>query len=94
MFYEKIRKITSKFSKAADLVNFLPICLPGDNLPDETIEISVWRALDVQIPFADVVDGLIVHHEGAVRMFQGGVGRQDGIVRLNNRRRHLKRIKN
>ena len=31
-----------------------------------------------------VVDGLVVDHESAVGMLQSGMGRQDGIVRLNN----------
>ena len=31
---------------------------------------------------ADVIYGLIVHHEGTVRVLQGGMGGQDGIVWL------------
>ena len=33
---------------------------------------------------ADVIDGLVVNHEGAVGVLQGGVGGQDGVVRLDD----------
>ncbi|KAG8138511.1 hypothetical protein E2320_004389 [Naja naja] len=56
----------------------------GDNLPDETVEVRVGWALDVQVSVADVVDGFVVHHEGTVRVLQGGVGGQDGVVRLHH----------
>ncbi|GFO38487.1 hypothetical protein PoB_006499200 [Plakobranchus ocellatus] len=32
----------------------------------------------------DIVNGLIVDHEGAVGVFQGGVGCQNGVVRLDH----------
>ena len=43
----------------------------------------------VVVPAADVVDSLVVHHEGAVRVLQGGVGRQDGVVGLHHSSGHL-----
>ena len=33
----------------------------------------VGRSFDVQVFPADVVDGLVVHHEGAVGVLEGGV---------------------
>lgn len=36
------------------------------DLPDQAVEIRVSGSLDVQIPPANVVDGLVVHHKGAV----------------------------
>ncbi len=60
-----------------------------DDLADEAVEIRVSRALDVQIAPADVVDGLVVDHEGAVRVFQSRVGRQDGVVGLDHCGGHL-----
>uniref|UniRef100_A0A8W7P101 Uncharacterized protein n=1 Tax=Anopheles coluzzii TaxID=1518534 RepID=A0A8W7P101_ANOCL len=60
------------------------------NLADQSVEIRVGRALDVQVATADVVDGLVVDHERAVGMLQGGVGGQDGVVRLDHGRRHLR----
>ena len=54
------------------------------NLTNETVEIGVGRAFNVEIPAADVVDSFIVDHEGTVRVLQSGVGGEDGVVRLNN----------
>ena len=55
----------------------------GDNLPDEPVQVGVGRSLDVQVPPADVVDGLVVHHEGAVRVLQGIVRGQHRVVGLH-----------
>ena len=41
------------------------------------------------LPLADVVDGLVVHHEGTVGVLQGGVGTQGGVVGLDHGRGHL-----
>merc|ERR1719204_3003773 len=38
----------------------------GHNLGDEPVEVGVGRPLDVEVPPADVVDGLVVDHEGTV----------------------------
>jgi hypothetical protein len=54
-------------------------------LCDETVQVFVVRALDAQVPPADIVDGLIVDHEGAVGVLQCGVGGEDGVVRLDHR---------
>ncbi len=40
----------------------------GHDLSDETVEVGVGGTLDVEIPAADVVDGLIIYHESAVRV--------------------------
>ena len=56
----------------------------GDDLTDQTVEIGVGGSLDVEVPAADIIDGLIVHHEGTVGVLQGGVGGQDGVVGLDN----------
>jgi hypothetical protein len=54
-------------------------------LSNETVQVLVVWALNVQVPAADVVDGLIVHHEATVGMLEGSVRGQDGVVWLNNR---------
>merc|ERR1712080_291528 len=41
-----------------------------DDLPDEPVEVGVGRPLYVEVPPADVVDGLVIHHESTVRMLQ------------------------
>merc|ERR1712113_936349 len=56
----------------------------GDNLTNHPVEVGVGRTVDVQVPAADVVDGLVVHHKGAVGVLQGGVGGEDGVVGLDH----------
>jgi hypothetical protein len=53
-------------------------------LSDEAVQVLVVGALNAEVPAADVVDGLVVDHEGAVRMLEGGVGGEDGVVGLDN----------
>jgi hypothetical protein len=53
-------------------------------LGDETVQVLVVGALDAEVPPADVVDGLIVDHEGAVGVLQGGVGGKNRVVGLHN----------
>ena len=64
-------------------------CDGGNNLGDQTVQVGVGRTFNVEVSSADVVDGLVVDHEGAVGVFQGGVGGQDCIVRFNNSSGHL-----
>ena len=56
----------------------------GDDLTDQTVQVGVGGAFDVQVATADVVDGFVVDHEGAVGVFQGGVGGQDRVVGLDD----------
>merc|ERR1712029_535485 len=62
----------------------------GHNLTNQTVEVGVGWPLNIQVAAADVIDGLIVHHEGTVRVLQGGVGGQDGVVGLNHSCGHLR----
>ena len=61
------------------------------DLRNDPVEIGVGGAFDVEIPSADVVDGLVVDHEGAVRVLERGVRRQDRVVRLHHCGRDLQR---
>ena len=61
-----------------------------DDLTDQPVEIRVSRSLDIQVPPADVVDSLVVHHERTVGMFDGGVRGQDCVVRLDHCSGHLR----
>jgi len=61
-----------------------------DDLTDETIQVGVSGPLDVEISPADVIDGFVVDHEGAVRVLQGGVSGENGIVWFNHRRGNLR----
>merc|ERR1719285_655557 len=56
----------------------------GHDLADQPVEVGVGWPLNVQVATADVVDGLVVNHEGAVRVLQGGVGGQNGVVGLDH----------
>ena len=56
----------------------------GDDLSNEPVQVGVAGSLDVQVSAADIIDGLVVDHEGTVRVLQGGVGGQDRVVGLNN----------
>ena len=61
-----------------------------DDLTDQTVKVCVGWSLNVQVTTADIVDGFIVDHEGAVGMFQSRVRGEDGIVWLNNSSRDLR----
>ena len=66
-------------------------CRDGaDNLGEQTIQVGVRRTLDVQVATADVINGLVVDHEGAVGVLKGSMGRQDRVVRLNDGSGHLR----
>lgn len=56
----------------------------ADNLSNEAVEMLVTRTGDVEVAAADVVDGLIVDEESAVRILNGAVGGENGVVGLND----------
>ena len=41
------------------------------------------RFCNLYLPSADVIDDFIVDHEGTVRVLEGGVSTQGGVIRLN-----------
>jgi len=53
-------------------------------LSNQSVQVGVGGALNVQVSATDIVDGLVVNHEGTVGVFQSGVGGQDGVVGLDN----------
>lgn len=63
----------------------------GDNLSDETIQVGVGWALNVEITAADVIDGFIVDHESTVRVLKGCVGGEDRVVGLDDGSGNLRR---
>ena len=46
----------------------------ADNLANQSVKVGISRTLNVQVSSTDVVDCLIVHHKGTVRVFQCGMG--------------------
>jgi hypothetical protein len=63
----------------------------ADNLSNQTVQMLIARAGDIQIATADVVDRLIINEEGAVGVLDGTVGGENSVVRLNNSSRHAGR---
>jgi hypothetical protein len=61
----------------------------GDDLTNETIQVRVGGALNVEVATADIVKGLVVDHEGTVGVLEGGVGGENRVVRLDNSGGHL-----
>ena len=61
----------------------------GHNLTDQPVQVGVCGTLDIEVPAADIVDGLVIYHEGTVRVLQGGVGGEDGVVGLHHSSGHL-----
>ena len=41
-------------------------------------------------PSTDIIDSLVINHEGAVTVLKGGVGTEGGIVGLNHGSGHLR----
>ena len=56
----------------------------GDNLGDDSVQVSVGWSLNVEVSSADVVDGFVVEHDGDIGVLKKRVGGQDGVVWLNN----------
>jgi hypothetical protein len=56
----------------------------GDDLGDESVEVGVGGSLDVEVSPADVVDSLVVEHDGDVGVLEEGVGGEDGVVGLDD----------
>jgi hypothetical protein len=61
------------------------------DLSNQAVQVLVIWARNVQISLADFIDGFVVDQEGAVRMLNRAMRREDGIIRLNDRRRHAGR---
>ena len=53
-------------------------------LSNQAVQVLVVGALDTQVASADVVDGLVIDHEAAVGVLQGGVGCEDRVVWLDH----------
>lgn len=63
--------------------------LEKHTLSNETVQVLIVGALETKVATADIVDGLVVDHEGAVGVLKGSVGGENRVVRLNNRGRGL-----
>ena len=68
-------------------------CDGADVLTNKPVQVGVGWPFDVQVTPTDIVDGFVVKHESAVRVLQGSVGSQNGIIGLNNSMGQLKKKK-
>lgn len=71
--------------ETTDLVSKVNVC-SGDErtLSDQSVQVLKVGALETKVSSANVVDSLVVDHEGTIGMLKGGVGGEDRIVGLNN----------
>jgi len=60
-----------------------------DDLSNQSVKVGVGGSIDVEGSLADIVDGLIVEHEGNISVLEERVGREHRVVRLNYGSGHL-----
>ena len=56
----------------------------GDDLGNESVQVGVGGALNVEVAAADIVDGLVVEHDGDIGVLEEGVGGEHGVIGLND----------
>jgi hypothetical protein len=59
-------------------------CQRGDDLTNETIEVGVGWALNVEVAAADVIESLVVDLHGDISVLKQGVHAEHSVVRLHN----------
>ena len=45
-----------------------------DNLGNESVQVGVGGSLDIEVSSADIIDGLVINHNGNIGMLKEGVG--------------------
>jgi len=55
-----------------------------DDLGNESVQVGVGGSLDIKVSSADIVDGLVIEHDGDIGVLKEGVSGEDGVVRLND----------
>ena len=55
-----------------------------DNLGNESVQVGVGGSLDIEVSSADIVDGLVIEHDGDIGVLKEGVSGEDGVVRLDD----------
>jgi hypothetical protein len=56
----------------------------GDNLSDESVQVLERWSWDVEVATADIVDSLVIDQESTVTVLDSAVGREDGVVWLDD----------
>jgi len=55
-----------------------------DDLGDQSVQVGVGGSLNVEVSTADIVDGLVVEHDGDIGVLKEGVSGQDRVVGLDD----------
>ena len=55
-----------------------------NDLGDQAVQVLVARTRNIEVSSANVIHSLVVDKEGNVTVFEGAVGSEDGVVRLND----------
>jgi len=50
-----------------------------DHLSNQSVKIDIGGSFDIKIATANIVDRFIINHESTIGVFEGGMGRQDGL---------------
>ena len=53
-------------------------------MSNKSVQVGVGGSLDVEVSSADVIDGLVVEHDGDVGVLEKRVGGKDCVVWLND----------
>ena len=56
-----------------------------DHLGDDTVDVGVRAALDIEVTVTDIVHSLVIDHEGAVGVLKHDVGSVNGVVGFHDR---------
>mmetsp|Transcript_35141 Transcript_35141/g.25614 ORF Transcript_35141/g.25614 Transcript_35141/m.25614 type:complete len:447 (+) Transcript_35141:68-1408(+) len=56
----------------------------GDNLSDESVKVGVGGSLDIEVSSADIVNGLVIEHNGNIGVLKEGVSGEHGVVWLDD----------
>ena len=55
----------------------------GHDLANKAVKVSAGWVFITEVSMTDVIDGLIVNHEGTIRVLEDGVSGEDGVIGLN-----------
>lgn len=57
---------------------------------NETVQVLIVGPLNSQIPTANIINCLVIHHKTTIGVFEGGMCGEDGVVWLYDRSSDLR----